>query len=103
MLGVLSLLFLPFRVARALLVSPRTARRHPLSQQLRSLLDDGWEVTRHDVDLEPLWVSVDLERDGDRRELRSGELAFAAYSLQAVPRARVRAARERIRDLSALP
>lgn len=100
---MLSLVLLPVRVVRALLVSPRTARRHPLSEELRSLLDDGWEVAAFDVDLEPLRVAVDLERGGERRELRSGDLAFAAYSLQAVPRARARRTRDRIRELSALP
>jgi hypothetical protein len=100
---MLSLVVLPLRVVRALLLSPRTARRHPVSEELRSLLQDGWEVVRFDVDLEPLHVSVDLERSGDRRELRSGELAFAVYSLQAVPRARARVTRDRIRELSALP
>ena len=100
---MLGLVLLPLRVAKAVLVSPRTARRHPMSEQLRGLLDDGWKVTHYAVDLEPLWVSVDLEREGDHRELRSGELAFAAYSLQAVPRARARATRERIRELTALP
>jgi hypothetical protein len=91
---MLSLVVLPLRVVRALLLSPRTARRHPVSEELRSLLQDGWEVVRFDVD---------LERSGDRRELRSGELAFAVYSLQAVPRARARVTRDRIRELSALP
>ena len=100
---MLSLVLLPLRVVRALLVSPRTARRHPVSEELRQLLQGGWEVARFDIDLEPLQVSVDLERSGDLRELRSGDLAFAAYSLQAVPRARVRATRDRIRELSALP
>lgn len=100
---MLGLLLLPVRVVKAVLVSPRTARRHPLSDELRSRLREGWEVTRFDVDLEPLSVAVDLERDGDRRELRSGDLAFAVYSLQAVPRARARTTRERIRELTALP
>ena len=100
---MLSLVLLPLRVVRALLVSPRTARRHPLSEELRSMLADGWEVVGFDVGLEPLHVSVDLERGGDRHELRSGDLAFAAYTLQAVPRARARATRDRIRELTALP
>lgn len=99
---MLSLMLLPLRVVRAVLVSPRTARHHPLSEELRSLLSDGWEVTRFDLDLEPLQVSVDLDRGGERRELRSGDLAFAAYSLQAVPRARARSTRDRIRELTAL-
>lgn len=100
---MLGLVLLPVRLVRAVLFSPRTARRHPLSEQLRSLIDDGWDVTRFDVDLEPLWVSVDLERDGERRELRSGELAFAAYAVQAVPRARVRTTVRRVGELTSLP
>ena len=99
---MLGLVLLPVRVLRAILFSPRTARRHPMSEQLRALLDEGWVVARFAVDLEPLWVSVDLERDDDERELRSGELAFAVYSLQAVPRAQVRASRARIREMTAL-
>ncbi len=97
------LLLLPFRVVRAIMVSPRTASQHPLSEQLRTLLGDGWEVARFNVDLEPLWVSVDLERHGESRELRSGELAFAAYALGAVPRAHARALREHVRELTSLP
>lgn len=100
---MLGLLLLPVLVVKAMLVSPRTARRHPLSDELRTLLHEGWAVSRFDVHLEPLSVAVDVERDGDRRELRSGELAFAVYSLQAIPSARARGTREGVPELTARP
>lgn len=103
MLNVRNLLLLPVSVVRVVLVGSLAAREHPQSQQLRRLLHDGWDVTRFDVDAAALRVSVDLERGGEGKELRSSEPAFAFYCLRAIPRARARLMQEQMRELTALP
>lgn len=89
------------RIVAAVLDAPRAARQHPTSQELRRLLDTGFVVTAYRHQRQPVATDVVLERDDERQELHSEELAFAAYAAGVVPRAIDRALRHQQRRVLA--
>lgn len=80
------MLLVPASGVRAMLGSPAAAARHPASRELRSLLNDGFQVADVQRLRSPRSTTVTARRGGEEREIRSGDLAFAAYATRIAAR-----------------
>jgi hypothetical protein len=64
----------------AVLQAPARARQHPRSEEVRSLLDEGWSIRDIAISEQPSRGVVTLMRDGSTRVIADNDLGFTVYA-----------------------